>query len=106
MVQMLASTNMQASISCLAPCPLVLPAPDITVEFAAAVVEAVRAVAADEILPRYRSVTAERKPDGSLVTEADFAAQHALAIRLAKIEAVPLLGEEMERAAQDAIWQQ
>jgi myo-inositol-1(or 4)-monophosphatase len=80
--------------------------PDITVEFAAAVVEAVRAVAAEEILPRYRSVTAERKPDGSLVTEADFAAQHALAVRLARIETVPLLGEEMERAAQDAIWQE
>ena len=78
---------------------------EITVHFAARAIEAVRAVAATEILPRYRSVVALRKDDGSLVTEADFAAQRALARRLAQIEGAPVLGEEMTSSDQEAIAQ-
>jgi myo-inositol-1(or 4)-monophosphatase len=68
---------------------------DITVHFAARVLEAVRAVAAEEILPRYRSVVAERKDDGSLVTAADLAAQDALIARLTAIEPAAVIAEEM-----------
>ncbi len=77
---------------------------DITVHFAARALEAVRTVAAREILPRYRTVTATRKADGSLVTEADFAAQHALVRRLRDLEDVPVLGEEMPAEEQHAIY--
>ena len=73
---------------------------DITVPFAARVVEAVRSVAAEEVLPRYRTVVAQRKDDGSLVTEADHAAQDALIARLAAIEPAAVIAEEMERAEQ------
>lgn len=73
--------------------------------FAARVIEAVREVAAREILPRFRTVSASRrKDDGSLVTEADLAVQHALASRLVRIEAVEMIGEEMPEAEQLRIW--
>ncbi|HUJ00050.1 MAG TPA: inositol monophosphatase family protein [Usitatibacter sp.] len=78
---------------------------DITVRFAARAIDAVRRVAADEILPRYRSVVALRKDDGSIVTAADFAVQEALARRLAAIEDAPLLAEEMDREAQRAVYE-
>lgn len=78
---------------------------DITVAFAAQAIECVRAVSTDEILPRFRSVVATRKLDGSLVTEADVAAQRALTARLARIARVPVLGEEMPEAEQQSIWQ-
>jgi myo-inositol-1(or 4)-monophosphatase len=77
---------------------------DITVPFAAAAIDAVRAVAAQEILPRYRSVDAAHKDDGSIVTEADFAAQDALVRRLRAIEPVPVIGEEMTALEQHAIF--
>jgi myo-inositol-1(or 4)-monophosphatase len=48
---------------------------------------------------------ATRKDDGSIVTEADFAAQRALVRRLTRIEAIPVLGEEMETAEQESIWE-
>jgi len=76
---------------------------DISVPFASAVLDAVRVVARDEILSRFRSVAAQRKADGSIVTEADVAAQHALVERLTALEAVPVLGEEMAREEQEAI---
>jgi len=76
---------------------------DITVPFAQQVIEAIKRVAADEIMPRYRSVVATRKDDGSLVTEADFASQRALVRSLTRIEAVPVLGEEMTRETQQEI---
>jgi myo-inositol-1(or 4)-monophosphatase len=82
-----------------------VPAFDITVAFAARAIEVVRSVAADEILPRYRSVVAMRKDDGSVVTEADYAAQHALARGLAAVENVPVLGEEMPSHEQLAIYE-
>ena len=78
---------------------------EITVAFAARVVEAVRSVAAAEILPRYRSVVAERKADGSLVTDADHAAQAALFERLTAIEPAGVIGEEMEREEQRSVFE-
>ncbi len=76
-----------------------------TVDFTSRAVRAVREVAAREILPRFRAVTAQRKGDGSLVTEADLAAQRALAAALARVEPVALLGEEMEEAEQQRVWE-
>jgi 3'-phosphoadenosine 5'-phosphosulfate (PAPS) 3'-phosphatase len=57
--------------------------------------KAVRRVAVEEILPRYRSVDFTRKHDGTLVTEADLAAQRALVRELAVLKDVPVLAEEM-----------
>jgi myo-inositol-1(or 4)-monophosphatase len=78
---------------------------EITVHFAARALEAVRSVAAEEILPRYRSVDASRKGDGSLVTEADLAAQAALVRRLRAIDPVPVLAEEMPSHEQVAVYE-
>jgi myo-inositol-1(or 4)-monophosphatase len=78
---------------------------DITVHFAARAIEAVRSVAVEEILPRYRSVVATRKDDGSVVTEADYAAQNALVRRLRALDPVPVLAEEMPSHEQLAIWE-
>jgi myo-inositol-1(or 4)-monophosphatase len=77
----------------------------ISVEFTSRVVRAVREVAAAEILPRFRSVAARRKDDGSLVTEADLATQRSLATVLGGIEPVALLGEEMPEGEQRRIWE-
>ncbi len=81
--------------------------------FAARAIAAVRAVAAEEILPRYRSVASEpaggsrprRKDDGSLVTDADLAAQQALARRLQALDPVPVLAEEMSAPEQLEIFE-
>jgi myo-inositol-1(or 4)-monophosphatase len=78
---------------------------EITVQFAARALEAVRSVAATEILPRYRTVVATRKDDGSLVTEADLASQRLLTRKLADVADVPVLGEEMPRAEQARIYE-
>lgn len=78
---------------------------DITVHFAARAIEAVRTVALEEILPRYRNVTARIKDDGSLVTVADFAAQEALVRRLGAIENLPVIAEEMPAHEQIAIFE-
>ena len=80
-------------------------ASDITVPFAHAVIEAVKRVAADEVMPRYRSVVATRKDDGSLLTEADLASQRALVRSLAAIDKVPVMGEEMAREEQAQIFE-
>ena len=70
-----------------------------------AVVAAVKLVAAEEIMPRYRKVAHQRKSDGSLCTEADIAAQTALSKKLQAILNVPVLGEEMPAAEQHVLWQ-
>lgn len=70
-----------------------------------AVVAAVKLVAAEEIMPRYLKVAHQQKSDGSLCTEADTAAQHALTRKLQSILNVPVLGEEMHADEQHAIWQ-
>lgn len=68
-------------------------------------IQAVKTVARDEIMPRYLKVAHERKADGSLSTQADHAAQAALKISLKKILDCPVLGEEMTEAEQKQIWQ-
>lgn len=78
---------------------------DITVHFAARAIEAVRSVALEEILPRYRSVTARIKDDGSLVTAADLAAQDALVYRLRGVEELPVIAEEMHAHEQLAVFE-
>ena len=70
------------------------------------VIDAVRAVGRDEVMPRYLKVAHARKDDGSLFTEADLAAQKALIARLQAIAPYPVLGEEMDDAAHKALWQQ
>jgi myo-inositol-1(or 4)-monophosphatase len=77
---------------------------DITVRFAARAIDAVRSVAIAEILPRFRSVPATLKHDGSFVTAADLAAQEALERRLAELEPIPVMGEEMPAHEQQAIF--
>ncbi|MGA8053662.1 MAG: inositol monophosphatase family protein [Burkholderiales bacterium] len=67
-----------------------------------ALIAAVREVARDEILPRFRAVPHARKADGSVVTEADLAAQRALGVRLEAILACPLVGEEMHNIEREA----
>ena len=76
---------------------------DITVHFAARAIEAVRAVAANEILPRFRSVVATIKQDGSLVTDADYASQDALVRALRALEPLPVIAEEMPSHEQVAV---
>jgi myo-inositol-1(or 4)-monophosphatase len=46
-----------------------------------AVIDAARAVGREEVMPRYLKVAHARKDDGSLLTEADLAAQAALSLR-------------------------
>lgn len=55
-------------------------------------------------MPRYLKVAHQRKVDGSLLTEADVAAQNALFKRLQAIAPYPVLGEEMTEAEQRAVW--
>lgn len=77
---------------------------DITVQFAARAIDAVRSVAAREILPRYRNVDASRKDDGSIVTAADLAAQHALIARLRPLGGFEVIAEEMPSHEQEAVF--
>ena len=69
-----------------------------------AVMKLVRAVAQDEIMPRYLKVAHQRKGDGSLCTEADIAAQAALIQGLQAILPCPVLGEEMPPELQEEQW--
>ena len=68
------------------------------------VIAAVRAVARQEIMPRYLRVERMCKEDGSVCTEADIAAQEALVERLQKIYPAALMGEEMSRQEQEEQW--
>ena len=43
-----------------------------------AVIDAVKEIAKQEIIPRYLKVQGHYKPDGSICTEADIATQEAL----------------------------
>jgi myo-inositol-1(or 4)-monophosphatase len=61
-------------------------------------------VAEQEILARFRRVASSRKADGSLITEADTAAQSRLAAELAaRWPDIPLLGEEMTAPEQQSV---
>jgi myo-inositol-1(or 4)-monophosphatase len=55
-------------------------------------------------MPRYLKVAHARKDDGSLFTEADLVAQHALDAQLKAILPCPMLGEEMTEAEQSSLW--
>ncbi len=68
------------------------------------VIACVREVAAREIMPRYLKVAHQRKTDGSLITEADLAAQEALSISLPGIHPGPIVGEEMTAEQQTRFW--
>ena len=68
--------------------------------------EIVKTVAEHEIVPRYLKVAHERKVDGSVLTEADTAAQHALTAGLHGLNQCPVLGEEMTPQEQHALWAQ
>ncbi len=69
------------------------------------VIEVVKTVARDEIMPRYLKVARQRKSDGSMFTEADIASQNALTAALVKIADYPVLGEEMPFELQKELWQ-
>jgi myo-inositol-1(or 4)-monophosphatase len=68
------------------------------------VIDVVKKVAADEVMPRYLKVAHQRKSDGSLFTEADLAAQDALSKLLPKIRPGPIVGEEMTPELQVERW--
>ncbi len=66
--------------------------------------ELLRAVAREEIMPRWRKAVTTSKADGSLVTETDLAVQQRIVASLAeRYPEIPLLGEEMEADAQQAL---
>lgn len=69
-----------------------------------ALTQLVEDVAALEIMPRFQCVVAGRKPDGSVITEADLAVQRILSDQLGtRFPAIALLGEEMSVAEQTAL---
>ncbi len=70
----------------------------------AALADTLRDVAQRAVMPHFLKTAGNRKSDGSVLTEADLAAQALLLGRLPKILAAPVLGEEMPPAQQDALW--
>lgn len=64
-----------------------------------------REVSATELMPRFRRVAAEKKHDGTVVTEADRAVEAALTRALPQIVNCAVLGEEMDPTEQRRIWQ-
>jgi len=66
----------------------------------------IREVAANEIMPYFLRVQSARKEDGSVLSQADLAAQAKLVFRLPQIIAAPVLGEEMAAGEQRALWAQ
>lgn len=70
------------------------------------VLSLMRDVATRELMPRFRRVSAERKHDGTLVTDADRAVEAALAQALPRLHDSPVLGEEMPEAEQRRLWRE
>jgi myo-inositol-1(or 4)-monophosphatase len=68
-------------------------------------IEAVRLVGDEVVMPYFLKVARQQKDDGSVLTEADVAAQAALQTRLQEIVAAPVLGEEMSPEQQQACWE-
>ena len=68
------------------------------------VITLMREVSARELMPRFRHVYAEKKPDGSIVTDADRAVEAVLAAALPTLFDCPVLGEEMPEPEQRRIW--
>lgn len=73
-------------------------------ERALALVDTLRNVAKQVIMPRYLHALRERKADGSLMTQADVASQRALQSGLQALIDVPVLGEEMSSSEQLELW--
>lgn len=65
----------------------------------------VQNIATEEIMPRFLNSSVTQKSDGSLLSEADIAAQNAFSQRLPEILAAPVLGEEMPTTVQRQLWQ-
>lgn len=65
----------------------------------------VREIAAEHIMPYYLKVESARKADGSMLSQADLAAQKALVCRLPAIIDAPVLGEEMSSEEQHLLWE-
>ena len=89
--------------------PLQIPRPDLLPglpELSSPVIALLRKVANEELMPRFKRVTPEKKHDGSIVTEADRAVEAALVAALPKIFDCPVLGEEMPEAEQKRIWRE
>ncbi len=75
-------------------------------DFSRAVIDAVRQVAREQVMPRFLNSAHRRKADGSLCTDADLAAQEALIEALDRIAPLPVLAEEMPAAEQSAAFTQ
>jgi myo-inositol-1(or 4)-monophosphatase len=73
-------------------------------EIAQPVARLVEEIAMRDLMPRFRRVAAERKHDGSVVTEADRVVEAALAEALPRIVDCPVLGEEMDMVSQRQLW--
>ncbi|MEQ1812854.1 MAG: inositol monophosphatase family protein [Candidatus Nitrotoga sp.] len=69
-----------------------------------AIVAAVKLVGAEEIMPHYMKVAHQHKNDGSMCTGVDLVVQEVLTRKLQAILNVPVLGEEMPVAQQEALW--
>ncbi len=64
----------------------------------------VRHIAQTEVMPRFLNTPSRRKEDGSVLSEADLAAQTAFAAALPLLEDCPMLGEEMSVLEQTRLW--
>ena len=84
--------------------PASLPSDDPVRALLPGLIDAVKRVARQEIMPRYLNVARHRKSDGSLFTQADLAAQEALVRELRTLLPCPFMGEEMTEAQQEALW--
>lgn len=71
-----------------------------------ALVELIRQLAREVIMPSYLKAARSHKADGSLCTETDIAAQAWLAERLPVFAELPALGEEMIPEEQRLTWEQ
>lgn len=65
----------------------------------------IQEIATHIIMPYYLKVATVRKTDGSLLSEADLAAQAAFQSKLPEIIPAPVLGEEMPFEMQQQLWQ-
>ncbi len=68
------------------------------------VMNVVRKVAEEQVLPYYLNVARHHKADGSIFTTADLAAQEALTNELMSLHDCPVLGEEMTLEEQERLW--
>lgn len=69
------------------------------------VINLVRQVGDNVVMPRFLNVVRQHKDDGSVLTEADLAAQAALEVGLKAIADCPIVGEEMTEEQQRRNWE-